>query len=271
MSASKYRTSCDACLNAKIRCSQSKPSCGRCNQSGQICNYSQYRRLGRPPKRLAPNVSSHPPGDKGASSSNRKEPPRLRSQPTIESHTKEQMHYANIRPKTGTRYLEWENLDRRGHLDSTSAPPVASAHEWRLEDLSATEEGMSGSFDLMPEFDSFDNLDLSASDFFVPASRVDLSPSISSPGRIPSEQIIDTRFSVEPFTRFGQQSPPALTLESLESRQDSRLLLAPPVVPTICRQRPPKGRPQFPRDPPEYHPRQTLAARIDATPALWSS
>ena len=220
MSASKYRTSCDACLNAKVRCSQSKPSCGRCNQGGQTCKYSQYRRLGRPPKRLAPNVWSHPPGDKGASSSNRKASPRPRSQPTIESHTKEHIHHANIRPKTGTHYLKSENVDRWGHLDSTSAPRLASAHEWPLEDQVATEEGVSASFDLMPEFDSFDDLDSSASYFLVPASGFGLSPSISSPGRIPSEEIIDTRFPVEHFTEPRQQSPPALTLESLESRQD---------------------------------------------------
>ena len=220
MSTSKYRTSCDACLNAKVRCSQTKPSCGRCNQGGQTCKYSQYRRLGRPPKRLAPNVSPLSRGGKGPSSNHRKESPRLRSQPTMESHTQEHIRHANIRPKTGTHYLKSGDVEKWVYLDSTSAPRLASAHEWPLEDLYGTEEGMSGSFDLMPEFDSFDKLDLSASDFLVPASGFGLLPSISSPGQIPSEETIDTRSPVEPFTDPGQQSPPALTLASLESRRD---------------------------------------------------
>ena len=264
MSTSKYRTSCDACLNAKVRCSQSKPSCGRCNQGGQPCQYSQYRRLGRPPKRLAPTVWPHPPRDKGASLNNRKESPRLQSQPTTESHTKEHQHHVNIRPKTGTHYLNSDNVDRWGHLDSTSASRPTSAHAWPVEDLSMTKEGSSGSFNPMPDFDFFDDLDSSASVFR-------LSSSISSPGWIPSEETIDTRFSVESSTDPGQQLPPALTLKSLESRQNisspASLTCGPYYLSPAATQR---ATPVAQR-PPQYYPSQTPAARIDATPALWSS
>lgn len=204
MSSSKYRTSCDACLNAKVRCSQSKPSCGRCHQGGQPCKYSQYRRLGRPPKRLAPDVSSHLS----------KEPPRLRSQQTIETHTKEQpshlgvMYRANIRPKTGVHCLKSDNVDTLGHLDAMSVPPLASAHDWSLEDVHATEEGLSGSFDLMPEFDFFDNLEVSVSDFLRPGPGFGLSPSTISPGRLSTEEIIDSRFPVETSTDHEDFSSP---------------------------------------------------------------
>lgn len=52
METPKYRASCDTCLIAKIKCSQTKPSCLRCSsQPGQLCVYSQYRRIGRPYKR----------------------------------------------------------------------------------------------------------------------------------------------------------------------------------------------------------------------------
>ena len=51
MADARYRTSCDACLSSKVKCSQNKPSCWRCTQHGQSCVYSQYRRIGRPPKR----------------------------------------------------------------------------------------------------------------------------------------------------------------------------------------------------------------------------
>lgn len=46
----KIRSSCDRCLDSKVKCSQSKPSCRRCLYQGQSCVYSLYRRIGRPPK-----------------------------------------------------------------------------------------------------------------------------------------------------------------------------------------------------------------------------
>ncbi|MCJ1418843.1 hypothetical protein MMC32_005194 [Xylographa parallela] len=44
----KFRSSCDACLNTKVKCSQTKLSCARCFQHGRQCVYSQYRKIGRP-------------------------------------------------------------------------------------------------------------------------------------------------------------------------------------------------------------------------------
>lgn len=63
----RLRTSCDACQNLKVRCSQDKPSCRRCSKNGLDCVYSPLRRMGRPKKppvvpSTAPSaISSSPP------------------------------------------------------------------------------------------------------------------------------------------------------------------------------------------------------------------
>ncbi|KAI1390802.1 uncharacterized protein F4822DRAFT_163554 [Hypoxylon trugodes] len=48
MSNVKFRSSCDACLSTKVKCSRAKPSCARCTQHGRECVYSQCRKIGRP-------------------------------------------------------------------------------------------------------------------------------------------------------------------------------------------------------------------------------
>ncbi|KAI0449669.1 hypothetical protein F5B21DRAFT_519920, partial [Xylaria acuta] len=40
----KLRTSCDACNEAKVRCSQAKPQCARCEKKGIACIYGLSRR-----------------------------------------------------------------------------------------------------------------------------------------------------------------------------------------------------------------------------------
>jgi Fungal Zn(2)-Cys(6) binuclear cluster domain len=44
----RYRTSCDNCQAAKIKCGQDKPSCRRCSLQALDCVYSLSRRMGRP-------------------------------------------------------------------------------------------------------------------------------------------------------------------------------------------------------------------------------
>lgn len=46
----KLRTSCDGCQEAKLGCSQEKPTCRRCLRHGTTCVYSPFRRIGRPRK-----------------------------------------------------------------------------------------------------------------------------------------------------------------------------------------------------------------------------
>ncbi|OAG00261.1 uncharacterized protein CC84DRAFT_1102724, partial [Paraphaeosphaeria sporulosa] len=41
--AAKLRASCDACNESKVRCSQTKPSCTRCQKQRIICVYGLSR------------------------------------------------------------------------------------------------------------------------------------------------------------------------------------------------------------------------------------
>lgn len=54
----KVRSTCNACQQAKIRCSHEKPSCRRCQKHKIDCTYSMSRRLGRPAKK-----KEHRPND----------------------------------------------------------------------------------------------------------------------------------------------------------------------------------------------------------------
>ncbi|KAJ5117947.1 hypothetical protein N7526_010970 [Penicillium atrosanguineum] len=50
----KVRSTCNACQQAKIRCSHEKPFCRRCQKHKIDCIYSVSRRLGRPAKEKSP-------------------------------------------------------------------------------------------------------------------------------------------------------------------------------------------------------------------------
>ncbi|KAJ5081086.1 hypothetical protein N7456_013324 [Penicillium angulare] len=52
----KVRSTCNACQQAKIRCSHEKPSCRRCQKHNLDCIYSVSRRLGRPAKKRESRV-----------------------------------------------------------------------------------------------------------------------------------------------------------------------------------------------------------------------
>lgn len=52
----KVRSTCNACQQAKIRCSHEKPSCRRCLKHNIDCIYSVSRRLGRPAKKKEPRL-----------------------------------------------------------------------------------------------------------------------------------------------------------------------------------------------------------------------
>ncbi|KAL2130207.1 hypothetical protein VTI74DRAFT_6774 [Chaetomium olivicolor] len=56
----KFRSSCDACLNTKVKCSQTKPSCTRCIRHGYKCVYSRYRKIGRPSLKARPLADQRP-------------------------------------------------------------------------------------------------------------------------------------------------------------------------------------------------------------------
>jgi hypothetical protein len=54
----KVRSTCNACQQAKIRCSHEKPSCRRCRKHKIECIYSVSRRLGRPAKKKDQKLGS---------------------------------------------------------------------------------------------------------------------------------------------------------------------------------------------------------------------
>ena len=54
----RLRTSCDRCQEAKLGCSQEKPTCRRCSRHGIPCVYSPFRRIGRPRKSTNPRSAN---------------------------------------------------------------------------------------------------------------------------------------------------------------------------------------------------------------------
>ncbi|KAI8716719.1 hypothetical protein NCS52_00966200 [Fusarium sp. LHS14.1] len=59
----KFRSSCDACGQAKIKCDRVRPACSRCIAQGLDCVYGVSRKAGKPPRRrLAspPQIRSSP-------------------------------------------------------------------------------------------------------------------------------------------------------------------------------------------------------------------
>ncbi|KAL4885183.1 hypothetical protein BJY04DRAFT_214522 [Aspergillus karnatakaensis] len=56
----KVRSTCNACQQAKIRCSHERPACKRCQKHNISCVYSISRRLGRPAKKRDPHLESSP-------------------------------------------------------------------------------------------------------------------------------------------------------------------------------------------------------------------
>lgn len=65
----KVRSTCNACQQAKIRCSHEKPSCRRCQKHKIDCIYSVSRRLGRPAKKKGPRPSEQENGSDGVPNS----------------------------------------------------------------------------------------------------------------------------------------------------------------------------------------------------------
>ncbi|KAL7905949.1 cytochrome P450 [Trichoderma velutinum] len=55
----KYRTSCDNCQTAKVKCGHEKPSCRRCSAHRVDCVYSLSRRMGRPRAKKVAADESH--------------------------------------------------------------------------------------------------------------------------------------------------------------------------------------------------------------------
>ncbi|RDW56961.1 hypothetical protein BP5796_13028 [Coleophoma crateriformis] len=59
----RIRSTCNACQEAKVRCSRDKPSCRRCRNQSRRCVYSYVQRLGRPRRNTGPSSTEKSPVD----------------------------------------------------------------------------------------------------------------------------------------------------------------------------------------------------------------
>ncbi|KAL8831108.1 MAG: hypothetical protein Q9191_001057 [Dirinaria sp. TL-2023a] len=68
--AAKLRASCDACNESKVRCSQAKPTCARCQRQGITCFYGLSRRSHKNAPRVQDSRSISESGSASAENSN---------------------------------------------------------------------------------------------------------------------------------------------------------------------------------------------------------
>ena len=86
----RLRASCNACNESKVRCSQRKPTCTRCERNGTECIYGLSRRTHKD----APPISTTPSQREGKGSRPGR-PPRLPSSGDIDSSTSTNSNSAN--------------------------------------------------------------------------------------------------------------------------------------------------------------------------------
>ncbi|KAL5333411.1 hypothetical protein BJX70DRAFT_392203 [Aspergillus crustosus] len=90
----KVRSTCNACQQAKIRCSHDRPSCTRCRRNNITCVYSISRRLGRPAKRRDPHLDSSPIGQGSGCQTSKKirgtKKKKLKGEPISDSGIRDQ-------------------------------------------------------------------------------------------------------------------------------------------------------------------------------------
>lgn len=128
----KLRASCDSCNESKVRCSQTKPSCGRCARQGVACVYGLSRRS----HRTAPRVGASRTSSVGDS----------RSLPDTSSTAGSNTAAGKSRDGEG-------RAGGSGREDGTSAPEATAA----LQDKAATAEcSFLAGDDFMPYFDADD-------------------------------------------------------------------------------------------------------------------
>jgi hypothetical protein len=127
----KLRSSCDACLRAKVKCSQDKLSCARCIQHGRKCVYSQYRKIGRPSTKASAATTPQQLGPHTARNTDRK----AQQQPTPQTSARSQVapqHQVRVRLDTHPTHSVEPNFIRitpNHFLDSNTAQSPTSSTE----------------------------------------------------------------------------------------------------------------------------------------------
>lgn len=110
----KVRSTCNACQQAKIRCSHERPSCKRCQKHNIDCVYSISRRLGRPAKKRDPNLdpSTGQGGSDGPSNKrSRGQKKKVKEKPLLDFDTSEQSVDGESKPLFDTLTFD------HGHID----------------------------------------------------------------------------------------------------------------------------------------------------------
>lgn len=97
----KVRSTCNACQQAKIRCSHEKPSCRRCQKHRIDCIYSVSRRLGRPAKKKEsrPELEEQSKSSAAEIAGDQEREKKARKSTKRKSHGKGSM--AGVRARTG--------------------------------------------------------------------------------------------------------------------------------------------------------------------------
>ncbi|KAF4220663.1 hypothetical protein CNMCM8980_001618 [Aspergillus fumigatiaffinis] len=149
----KVRSTCNACQQAKIRCSHEKPSCRRCLKHNIECIYSMSRRLGRPAKRRESQYAGLPPDTQ------RVEPRRHqrdKKAPVSKRKTKE----GQVHDKKD------DEVDFPQRLAETVAYDTIAVDQAMLDDVSLDDTNLStptfGEKDQLPSFAVNDAIDFSS-------------------------------------------------------------------------------------------------------------
>ncbi|KAL4958352.1 hypothetical protein BDW69DRAFT_190993 [Aspergillus filifer] len=137
----KVRSTCNACQQAKIRCSHDKPSCNRCQKHNIECIYSISRRLGRPAKKRDQNADSdgNGPLSKKTRAPKRK---KIKEEPTPDFGAKDQSAEGDDKPLFDALALD------QGHVDDISVDNTSMQTPTLMDIVSAAPFSMPENLDM---------------------------------------------------------------------------------------------------------------------------
>lgn len=142
----KVRSTCNACQQAKIRCSHERPSCKRCQKHNIDCVYSISRRLGRPAKKRDPNLDpsmgqagSDGPSNKRLRGQKKK---KVKEEPLADFDTSEQSVDGESKPLFDSLTFD------HGHIDDVSNGDASLRTPTFMDIVTAAPFSMSSDIDM---------------------------------------------------------------------------------------------------------------------------
>lgn len=148
----KLRASCNACNQAKVKCSKARPTCTRCAKHGEECVYSVSLRAGKRPAHYSDARF------------------RKFTQPLIDS--------SGVRTKFKSPRSHAPAANGNAQLQSPVQSPLETPNEWRMEDSTA--------MDMMPiDTEAYLNMVNYETPSLLDSSLFDPSNCSSSPSTIP--------------------------------------------------------------------------------------